>query len=112
MPLTPIQRWFFALGLAQPHHWNQALLLDLREPVRVAVLERALERLVAHHDALRLRFAPAGGTWEQTNAGLGSTVSCEVVDLACCRKASARRTGAAGGPGGSDQAPARGPRSA
>ena len=29
--LTPIQRWFFAQNFAQPHHWNQSLLFEVRQ---------------------------------------------------------------------------------
>src|SRR5262249_457912 len=29
VPLTPIQHWFFEQQLAAPHHWNQAVLLDV-----------------------------------------------------------------------------------
>ena len=56
VPLTPIQHWFFDLDLPDPHHWNQALLVDLPTGVTPAVAERALAHLVAHHDALRLCF--------------------------------------------------------
>jgi amino acid adenylation domain-containing protein/non-ribosomal peptide synthase protein (TIGR01720 family) len=58
VPLTPIQRWFFATDPTDRHHFNQAVLLALRRPLAPAVAERAWEALVAHHDALRLRFAP------------------------------------------------------
>ncbi|WP_295473025.1 non-ribosomal peptide synthase/polyketide synthase [uncultured Pseudomonas sp.] len=59
-PLTPIQHWFFAQRHAQPQHWNQSLLLQTSHPVQAALLEQALHALVAHHDALRLRFAADG----------------------------------------------------
>jgi amino acid adenylation domain-containing protein/non-ribosomal peptide synthase protein (TIGR01720 family) len=68
VPLTPIQRWFFAQGFADPHHFNQALLLESREPLDPAALERAMAALVEHHDALRMRFDFAGGDWRQENA--------------------------------------------
>ncbi|HEY7180532.1 MAG TPA: condensation domain-containing protein [Blastocatellia bacterium] len=57
--LTPIQRWFFDLDLPQPSHWNQALLLEISRPIPPDLLERSLQSLVEHHDALRLRFAVA-----------------------------------------------------
>ncbi|HKH48755.1 MAG TPA: amino acid adenylation domain-containing protein, partial [Thermoanaerobaculia bacterium] len=66
VPLTPIQRWFFAQGFADPHHYNQALLLESREPLAPAALERAMAALVEHHDALRLRFD--GGRQENAPA--------------------------------------------
>jgi non-ribosomal peptide synthase protein (TIGR01720 family) len=54
--LTPIQRWFFAQDFAEPHHWNQAVLLRAREAVDPAVLERALAAAGAHHPALGRRY--------------------------------------------------------
>ncbi len=68
VPLTPIQRWFFDLGLPAPDHWNQALLLAVAEPLERAPVEAALAALLAHHDALRHRFQRVGGAWEQQAA--------------------------------------------
>src|SRR5205085_4239044 len=54
IPLTPIQRWFFEQEeLPEPHHYNQAVMLELRPPARAGLLEKSLERLIEHHDALR-----------------------------------------------------------
>ena len=67
--LTPIQRYFFAARPEEPHHFNQSLLLLLREPSAPAPLAVALSALVAHHDALRLRFpAMEGGGRRAWNA--------------------------------------------
>ncbi|HEY9650043.1 MAG TPA: amino acid adenylation domain-containing protein, partial [Coleofasciculaceae cyanobacterium] len=33
IPLTPIQHWFFEQKLCEPHHWNQALLLEVRQSI-------------------------------------------------------------------------------
>src|SRR3954469_5056198 len=67
VPLTPIQRWFFEQGFADPHHFNQALLLETREPLAPAALERAMAAIVEHHDALRLRFDLQEDGWRQEN---------------------------------------------
>ena len=67
-PLTPIQHDFFAQDLPDPHHFNQALLLDLIPGLRIALLERALQHLTLHHDALRLRFHRHEGEWQQVHA--------------------------------------------
>ncbi|MCO8162806.1 non-ribosomal peptide synthase/polyketide synthase [Pseudomonas sp. 21LCFQ010] len=64
-PLTPVQHWFFELPMAERGHWNQSLLLDAREPVVAPVLEKALQHLLKHHDALRLRFVQQNGEWHQ-----------------------------------------------
>jgi non-ribosomal peptide synthase protein (TIGR01720 family) len=64
-PLTPIQHWFFEQRLPEAHHWNQSLVLEVRRPLDPSVIEEAWRRLVAHHDALRLRFEAVGGGWRQ-----------------------------------------------
>ncbi|MEN5236032.1 non-ribosomal peptide synthetase [Pseudomonas sp. TWI923] len=62
--LTPIQHWFFDSEVPQPQHWNQAVLLEARQPLQAEQLEQALAALVAHHDSLRLRFSQAQGRWQ------------------------------------------------
>jgi amino acid adenylation domain-containing protein/non-ribosomal peptide synthase protein (TIGR01720 family) len=80
LPLTPVQHWFFALDLSEPHHFNQALLLTLRERIEPPRLEAALAALVERHTALRLRFLRReGGGWQQRAAG--TVVPVERVDL-------------------------------
>ncbi|MDM3888926.1 non-ribosomal peptide synthetase [Pseudomonas sp. BCRC 81390] len=66
--LTPIQHWFFDTDLAQPQHWNQAVLLQARQTLDEAALEQALAALVRHHDSLRLRFSQANGRWQAAYA--------------------------------------------
>ncbi|QRN95172.1 non-ribosomal peptide synthase/polyketide synthase [Archangium violaceum] len=65
VPLTPIQRWFFARELPDPHHFNQSVLLSTREPLDASLLEQVLQSLVEHHDSLRLRFARSEQGWRQ-----------------------------------------------
>jgi amino acid adenylation domain-containing protein/non-ribosomal peptide synthase protein (TIGR01720 family) len=81
VPLTPIQRWFFAQELPDPHHFNQALLLGLARDPGPARLAAALRAVLAHHDALRLRFAPAPEGWRQEHAPPGGGVPLLDVDL-------------------------------
>ncbi|HEX8183978.1 MAG TPA: amino acid adenylation domain-containing protein, partial [Blastocatellia bacterium] len=68
IPLTPIQRWFFEQELPGPDHYNQAVMLEVKQDVGAALLEEAFGALVEHHDALRLRFEQKAGIWEQTCA--------------------------------------------
>ena len=56
VPLTPIQRWFFECRLDEPHHFNQAVLLPLESEPDAHAMNHALEELLRHHDALRMRF--------------------------------------------------------
>jgi len=69
-PLTPIQSQFFEMDLAAPHHFNQSLLLQAWPSPRAALLCGVVETLVAHHDALRLRFRREAAGWSQRFAGL------------------------------------------
>lgn len=79
--LTPIQRWFFELGLEAPNHWNMSLMLEFKAPLDAALLERALNHLAVHHDALRLRFARGSAGWRQTSVSPGEVLSLERVDV-------------------------------
>src|SRR5205085_119935 len=81
IPLTPIQRWFFEQELPEPHHYNQAVMLELKPPAHVGLLEKSLERLVEHHDALRLRFERKSRGWEQTNVARETHDVFRRVDL-------------------------------
>ncbi len=81
VPLTPMQRRFFAVPPPHPHHWNQALLLIPEEPLSPELLEEALDALLTHHDALRLRFTHEQGRWRQSNAAPGAAPPFAHVDL-------------------------------
>ncbi len=67
VPLTPIQQWFFAQELPAPHHWNQARLIAVRDPLDPSLLEAAVAQLILHHDALRLHFTHTDQGWQQTH---------------------------------------------
>src|SRR6185436_15960682 len=56
----PIQRWFFAREWANPHHYNQAVLLAVREGLESRALREVVKALVDHHDGLRLRYERSG----------------------------------------------------
>jgi amino acid adenylation domain-containing protein/non-ribosomal peptide synthase protein (TIGR01720 family) len=70
VPLTPIQRHFFGLRPVNLHHFNQSVMLELKRPIEARHLQAAVERLVLHHDALRLRFVEGEhGAWRQFYEG-------------------------------------------
>ena len=80
-PLTPIQRWFFDENPIDHHHWNMAVMLEAREKIEPVALTRALESLIAHHDALRLKVERTGSSWEQSIAGIPDASALLVIDL-------------------------------
>jgi amino acid adenylation domain-containing protein/non-ribosomal peptide synthase protein (TIGR01720 family) len=85
VPLTPVQHWFFEQQLADPHHFNQAIMFEVEQRMDAALLEKAWRELIVHHDALRLRFTREGGVYRQVNAGIeedaSSFVRLDVSDL-------------------------------
>ena len=79
--LTPIQRWFLEQEQQEPHHYNQALLFELKGPVEAERLEQVLRHLRQHHDALRLCFTRDAEGWRQENGGEEGDFPLERVDL-------------------------------
>jgi non-ribosomal peptide synthase protein (TIGR01720 family) len=82
LPLTPIQHWFFAQESPNPHHFNQAMLLETRRSLDLDVLKHTIETLLSHHDALRLRFMRKDGEWLQRIGEAGEEVSVRRFDIA------------------------------
>ncbi|MCE8024896.1 non-ribosomal peptide synthase/polyketide synthase [Billgrantia aerodenitrificans] len=78
--LLPVQRWFFEQNFSEPHHWNQSLMLEAASGVDAAVLRRAVETVVDHHGALRLRFERLGDSWQQAYGKLADDIF-EHVDV-------------------------------
>ncbi|HET9713567.1 MAG TPA: amino acid adenylation domain-containing protein, partial [Pyrinomonadaceae bacterium] len=79
--LTPIQHWFLEQQLPNPHHYNQAVMLELKQPIRIDLLEKSLGRLIEHHEALRLRFEREDQGWKQIIAARETHQILERVDL-------------------------------
>ena len=95
VPLTPIQRRFFAEERREPWRFNQAVLLAPREPLAAAPLAAALRRLAGHHDALRLRFQHEEGGWRQAYASpLAADASAPLFEIDLAALPPGRRTGA------------------
>jgi amino acid adenylation domain-containing protein/non-ribosomal peptide synthase protein (TIGR01720 family) len=91
LPLTPIQRWFFEQDIPDRHHWNQSLLFEVREVLRPELLERVVEQLLAHHDALRLRFTQTAAGWRQFNQAAEQSQVFSHIDLSQLQEAEQRR---------------------
>jgi amino acid adenylation domain-containing protein/non-ribosomal peptide synthase protein (TIGR01720 family) len=81
VPLTPIQSWFFDTHLVNPHHFNQSVLAELTDELDEAALRRALDALLVHHDALRMRFELLDGRWRQHNAPVEPVDALQRHDL-------------------------------
>lgn len=86
VPLTPIQQWFFEQDVADPHHFNQAVCLELPLGVDRDRLDQAIQKVVTYHDALRLRFNQTDKGWQQWFAepeavGIEAVVWADLAEL-------------------------------
>ncbi|WP_103352219.1 non-ribosomal peptide synthetase [Amycolatopsis sp. CA-128772] len=71
--VTPIQHWFLDTDPADPDQFVQQLSVRLADDVDEDRLRAAVATVVAHHDALRLRFRRTAGGWTQVHAEPGET---------------------------------------
>jgi len=81
VPLTPIQARFFELDQPELHHYNQAMLLEVRDRADATVFEKAIELLLVQHDALRFRYRKDHDGWEQTVVAPEHVAPFERIDL-------------------------------
>lgn len=80
--LLPIQHWLFEQEFAEIHHFNQAVMLYRQEGFEEEILRNVFNKLVEHHDALRMVVKQEGGRGVLFNRGLeGILYSLEVFDL-------------------------------
>ena len=80
--LTPIQRQFFEQDRVNRHHFNQSTLLGLSDELDEQALRRALDALLAFHDALRMRFELVDGEWRGRSGPVGPADILDRRDLA------------------------------
>jgi amino acid adenylation domain-containing protein/non-ribosomal peptide synthase protein (TIGR01720 family) len=81
VPLTPIQHWFFHTQTVEPQRFSQSVRLELTSPLDVQALHDALDALIEHHDALRMRFEYRDGQWCQHNPPPGPAAVLRIHDL-------------------------------
>ncbi|WP_211234359.1 non-ribosomal peptide synthase/polyketide synthase, partial [Paenibacillus taiwanensis] len=84
VPLTPIQHWFVEQKFADSHHFNQSIMLFRKEGFNVTALLATLNKLLAHHDALRIIVRKtAQGEYTIWNRAItdGNLYSLEEIDV-------------------------------
>jgi amino acid adenylation domain-containing protein/non-ribosomal peptide synthase protein (TIGR01720 family) len=92
VPLSPVQRRFFAENLNVPEHFNQSLILEVRRALEPGTLRTALRHLMSHHDALRMRFVKdEQQEWRQFYSAPEEAVPLTVVSLSGLDEAERRR---------------------
>ncbi|MEQ1965382.1 amino acid adenylation domain-containing protein, partial [Xenorhabdus khoisanae] len=79
--LLPIQQTFFDWSLSNPHHWNQAFMLQLPGNIKQADIEQTLISLTERHDMLRTHFAHTENGYRQCYSA--ETAPCLPALLHC-----------------------------
>ncbi|MGE1211867.1 non-ribosomal peptide synthetase [Bacillus pumilus] len=65
--LTPIQRWFFERNFTSQHHWNLSMMLHAPNGFDLSMTEQVMQKLLSHHDALRMVYRQENGSILQYN---------------------------------------------
>ena len=73
--LSPVQRWFFAQDQRDPHHYNQAVMLQFKEGLKAEAIRKIFGKIQEHHDGLRTRFRKVEGGWQPS---ISSALNLEV----------------------------------
>jgi amino acid adenylation domain-containing protein/non-ribosomal peptide synthase protein (TIGR01720 family) len=81
IPLTPIQQWFFERNDEEPERYNQAVMLEAKEYLEVALLRKVVEQLVKQHDVLKHRFLKTENGWKQVREEVDGGLLMEEIDL-------------------------------
>ncbi|WP_159455962.1 non-ribosomal peptide synthetase [Chitinophaga eiseniae] len=77
---TPIESWFFAHRFPHPEYYNQSVLLQLQRPLGPTDLQQAFNRLLVHHDGLRLNYNPDSGLLFYNSHHLDETFALTVFN--------------------------------
>ncbi|WP_139487924.1 non-ribosomal peptide synthase/polyketide synthase [Brevibacillus dissolubilis] len=67
--LTPIQQWFFDRNTEERNHFNHSFMLYRTQGFDEKLVEQVFNKLLEHHDALRMIYAETDGQIKQTNRG-------------------------------------------
>ncbi|MEG8279903.1 non-ribosomal peptide synthetase [Streptomyces sp. AHA2] len=79
VPLTPVQHWLFDTLTGDPARFTQAVSFEVAPDTEETLLRAALATVLEQHDALRMRYEPAGeGRWRQLGTPPGTEPHLEV----------------------------------
>ncbi|MFB0846524.1 amino acid adenylation domain-containing protein [Paenibacillus oleatilyticus] len=81
VPITPIVSWFWGQGLKKPEHFNQNILLRIKEHVSDEMVVQAWRNIFWHHDSLRLCWDERAKQLRYTPVGEYSETIFENFDL-------------------------------
>jgi non-ribosomal peptide synthase protein (TIGR01720 family) len=82
VPLTPIQHWFFSAKLDDNNHFNQAVMLEVSSKVNADMINKAINLLIKHHDALRHRYTKdKQRKWTQACIEINQEFNTDIISI-------------------------------
>jgi amino acid adenylation domain-containing protein/non-ribosomal peptide synthase protein (TIGR01720 family) len=79
--LGPIEAWFRRQKFKNPNYFNQSVLLRLKKKLNINCLEKTFEKLVEHHDGLRLNYDPEKNILFYNNNHLKERFCIEIYEI-------------------------------
>lgn len=80
--LTPIQRWFFQQKFTDMNHFNQSVVIFKEHGFDVEILSKAFDKVVEHHDVLRMVYEIKQDEISQYNRGIEAELySLEIFNI-------------------------------
>ena len=83
--LTPIQMAFLT-EFADVSHYNQYVVINIKQKINEAHLEKALQTLLIHHDILRAHYIKKDQQWEQVIGPYSECTFLTTYDLSEMKK--------------------------
>ncbi|MDY6802242.1 MAG: amino acid adenylation domain-containing protein [Cyanobacteriota bacterium] len=81
LPLSDAQKQLWILGKLEPESsmaYNQSINVEMRGPLRLEAMERAIKKVVARHEALRTRILQSG---ERQQISLPQEIELPILDF-------------------------------
>lgn len=83
--LLPVQMRFFSRNFTNMHHWNCSYMIYSKYGLDEQIIHKVFEKLIEHHDALRIVFKKEAAGVKQYNRGMeGKFFDLEVFDFTRC----------------------------
>lgn len=86
--LSPTMKWFLFHYATEPNYYHQTCLITLKRKIPIAVLQKAIQKLLIHHDGLRINYDPDRNLMFYNNQIIDMSMPIEVVDLTSCNSSS------------------------
>ncbi|WP_167957223.1 non-ribosomal peptide synthetase [Anaerosporobacter faecicola] len=78
---TPILSWFFEQNFEEEGHYNQSVLLEIRQMISLDVINKVFNELLRHHDILRMNYDKQTGKLYYNKEHLNAESFVQVINL-------------------------------